>query len=210
AASGFATMLADKYAGALEDAGRHYVDRIQASTRKLARLVDDLRALVSLPQLSGHPEAVDLADLSAPIIAGLRSRYPDRSVTVEMGAGEVLLADRTLLGIALASLLDNAWKFTARKPEGWIKLGLLPRQGPDEVVLQVSDNGTGFDPAYTDQLFTAFQRLHSAADFPGNGLGLAIVKKVAERHGGRAWAETSATGASFFMALPQDPRELPA
>jgi len=76
-------------------------------------------------------------------------------------------------------------------------------------VLQVSDNGNGFDPSYSDKLFTAFQRLHSAADFPGNGLGLAIVKRVAETHGGRVWAETSATGASFFMAFPQQPVDLP-
>lgn len=208
AANGFATMLADKHAAALEEAGRHYVSRIQASTRQLARLVDDLRALVQLPALSADIEKLDLSGLTTPLIDDLRKRHPDRLVTVEMEPGQTVQADRGLLVIALASLLDNAWKFTSRKPDGWIKLALLPGKKSGEVVLQVSDNGTGFDAAYAGKLFTAFQRLHSSADFPGNGLGLALVKKVAERHGGRAWAETGVNGASFYMAFPRQAAEL--
>ncbi|HAL39150.1 MAG TPA: PAS domain-containing sensor histidine kinase, partial [Polaromonas sp.] len=101
-------------------------------------------------------------------------------------------------------LLENAWKFTSKKTEAWIKVALLPGKTPGELVLQVTDNGAGFDAAYSAKLFTAFQRLHSSADFSGNGLGLAIVKRVAARHGGHVWAETSEqAGASFFMAFPQ-------
>lgn len=210
AANGFATMLADKHGPALEGTARHYVNRIQASTRQLARLVDDLRTLVQLPPLSGDLEKLDLADLAAPLIDDLRKRYPDRVVTTELEPGQELQGDRQLLALALACLLDNAWKFTARKPEAWVRLGLLPGKQTGEVIVQVSDNGNGFDPAYVGKLFTAFQRLHSSADFPGNGLGLALVKKVAERHGGRVWAESGETGASFFMALPQQAVKPPA
>jgi PAS domain S-box-containing protein len=204
AANGFATMLADKHADALDGTGLHYVDRIQANIRQLARLVDDLRTLVRLPQLPWQIEQLDLADTAGPLLDDLRKQHPDRLVTVEMEPSQSLMADRSLFVIALGCLLDNAWKFTSRKEQGWIQLALLPGKRPGEVMLQVSDNGTGFDAAYTDKLYTAFQRLHSSADFPGNGLGLAIVKGVADRHGGRAWAETGQAGASFFMAFPQD------
>ena len=72
----------------------------------------------------------------------------------------------------------------------------------------ITDNGAGFDAAYTEKLFKPFQRLHSSADFPGNGLGLAIVKRVAERHHGSVWAKTDQFGATFFLALPQtEPKE---
>ncbi len=204
AVNGFAAILTDRYAAVLDDPGRHYVSRIQASTRQLAKLVDDLRTLVQLPQLSEVIEEMDVANLCSAVIDDLRAVEPGRVVVVEVEAGLALVADRRLLVTALACLLENAWKFTSRKPEGWIRIALLPGKKPGQQVLQVSDNGTGFDAVYADKIFAPFQRLHSSADFPGNGLGLAIVKRVADRHGGSVWAETNPTGASFFMAFPQD------
>ena len=206
-ANGFAAVLIDKYSAVLDDAGRRYVNRIQASLRQLARLVDDLRVLVQLPP-PGQMEAVDIVALCKLLIADFRRREPDRVVVIELDTSQTLVADKILFTRALTCLLDNAWKFTARKAEGWVRVALLPGKEPHETVLQVSDNGAGFDEAYTDKLFTAFQRLHSSADFPGSGLGLAIVKSVAERHSGRVWAETSPTGASFYMAFPQAVTEL--
>ena len=112
-------------------------------------------------------------------------------------------ADKSLLVIALSCLLDNAWKFTSKKVDAWIKVAVIAGDRPGELVLQVSDNGEGFETAYSDKLFVAFQRLHSGADYPGNGLGLVTVLRVAERHGGRVWAQSTPNGASFYMALPQ-------
>ncbi len=204
AAHGFSVRLAEKYSAALDDSGRHYVKRIQASIRQLSKLVDDLRTLSQLSQRTGLPEVFDLVPACQALVAELRKRDPGRVVTIEMQASLRVVADRNVLVTALACLLENAWKFTSRKSEAWIKLGLTPGKTPGELVLEVSDNGAGFDPVYSGKLFTAFQRLHSSADFPGNGLGLAIVKRVAELHGGSAWAESSdQAGASFFMALPR-------
>lgn len=204
AANGFAAMLADKYAAVLGDTGQHYLRRIQGSTRQMAKLVHYLLTLVQLPPVTSTPERIDLSPICRDIIEDLRSGDPSRTVTVEIEGSMPLVCDRKLMVTALACLLENAWKFTANKTEGWIKIGLQPGKAPGELVMLVMDNGAGFDAAYTDKLFTAFQRLHSSAEFPGNGLGLAIVKRVAERHGGAVWAESDHTGASFFMSFPQD------
>jgi light-regulated signal transduction histidine kinase (bacteriophytochrome) len=202
AAHGFSVRLAEKYSTVLDEPGRHYVKRIQASIQQLSKLVDDLRTLSQLSQRVGLAEAFDLVPSCQTLIAELRKRDPGRVVTIEMQASLLVVADRNVLVTALACLLENAWKFTSRKSEAWIKLGLTPGKAPGELVLEVSDNGAGFDPVYSGKLFTAFQRLHSSADFPGNGLGLAIVKRAAELHGGSAWAESGdQAGASFFMAL---------
>ncbi len=201
---GFAATLAERYASALDEQGRHYLARIQASTRQLARLVDDLRTLTDLPRRTVVPELVDLNPLCRRLMDELCKPDPAQIHELEMSPTLPLVCDTNLIAIALACLLDNAWKFTSKKVQRWIKVGLMPGKAPGEVVLYVSDNGAGFDAAYSDKLFTAFERLHSSADFPGSGLGLAIVKRVAQMHGGDAWGVSAdREGASFFMSLPQ-------
>ncbi|WP_332775472.1 ATP-binding protein [Polaromonas sp.] len=202
--NGFAKTLAEKYAAVLDRQGLHYLERIQVSTRQLAKLVEDLLVLTQIPRMAMTPELVDLAPVCNWLMDELRKRTPEREVALEMEPQLLVTGDKSLLVTALTCLLDNAWKFTAKKPQGWIKVGLMAGQTPDERVLFVSDNGAGFDPAYAGKLFTAFQRLHSSADFPGNGLGLALVKRIASRHQGEVWADsTENSGASFFMSLSQ-------
>ena len=208
-AHGFAARLAEKYSLVLDAQGSHYVRRIQASISQLAQLVDDLRTLAQLPLRSGVPELVNLAPVCASLIAGMRKREPDRNVTFEVDNELMLVGNKSLLATAMACLLDNAWKFTSKRAEAWIKIGLLPGKASGELVLEVADNGAGFDSMYAGNLFTAFQRLHSSADFPGNGLGLAIIKRVAQVHGGAVWAQSpDQAGASFFMSLPQSRPEM--
>ena len=214
ATNGFAAMLSEKYSAVLDLPGRHYVNRIQASTRQLARLVDDLRTLVQLPSSNSQPEVFDLVPVCRAVLDEIRKRdsEPATPLTLEMPTRLMVFGDKSLLTVALGCLLQNAWKFSARKSERWIRVELQAGLAPAELVLRVTDNGAGFDAVYVDKLFTAFQRLHSSADFPGNGLGLAIVKRVALRHGGRVWAETTGqTGASFSLALPHgNPDAAPA
>ncbi|MGH9442350.1 MAG: sensor histidine kinase, partial [Thermoanaerobaculia bacterium] len=102
--------------------------------------------------------------------------------------------------ILLENLIGNAWKFTAKHEAATIEFGTRSSHGERQFF--VRDNGAGFDMAYADKLFGAFQRLHAAEEFEGTGIGLATVARIVHRHGGEVGAEGRLNeGATFWFTL---------
>jgi light-regulated signal transduction histidine kinase (bacteriophytochrome) len=125
---------------------------------------------------------------------------PHRKVEFVAPTQAEAYADARLMRIAMDNLLRNAWKYTAHHDHARIEFGVEWKDGG--TVFFVKDDGSGFDQRSTDRLFQPFQRLHSAAEFPGNGIGLATVRRIVERHGGRVWAEGAIeAGATFYFTL---------
>src|SRR5436190_9515478 len=143
---------------------------------------------------------VELGQVAQQVVAALQQREPGRAVEVSVWDGMPTEADAHLLRAALDNLIGNAWKFTSKSAKPRIEIGALKDRG--RTTFFVRDNGAGFDMAYADKLFGAFQRLHSATEYSGTGIGLATVQRIVHRHGGRIWAEGEVgKGAVFFFTL---------
>jgi two-component system, sensor histidine kinase and response regulator len=184
----------------LDPAGRRYFERIQEASRQMSQLIDDVLHLSKVTRADLRQQEVDLSALAAAILERLRESEPGRVVETQVRPGVMVAGDGQLLRIALANLLENAWKFTAREPSARIEFGMTMVAG--EPTYFVRDNGAGFDMAYVDRLFGPFQRLHLASEFPGSGIGLATVRRIIHRMGGRVWAEgLVGQGATFQFTL---------
>jgi len=200
AIDGFARALLRNHAAALDEGGRHYLDRIVSGVGRMSTLIDALLELARISRAAVSKTNVDLSALAGEVAADLRAAQPDRAVTVDIEPGLVARGDHRLLSVVLVNLIGNAWKFTARTAAARIEVA---RHFGEPHAFSVRDNGAGFDMAYAGRLFAPFQRFHAGSEFAGTGIGLATVQRVVTRHGGRIWAEAAPDrGAAFFFTLP--------
>jgi PAS domain S-box-containing protein len=198
---GYSQALLEDYGEQLPEEGQHYLQRIRSSTQRMATLIDDLLNLsrVTRAQITFVP--IDLTRLGVDILSDLQRAHSERHVEWRVAPNLAAKGDPRLVAVVLENLLNNAWKYTSRQEQARIEFG--SKQEGDEIIYFVRDNGAGFDMAYADKLFGAFQRLHTTTEFPGIGIGLATVQRIIHRHGGRIWAEGIVNeGATFFFTLP--------
>jgi signal transduction histidine kinase/tRNA A-37 threonylcarbamoyl transferase component Bud32 len=199
--SGFSAALEEEHGAALGEDGRAYIGRIRSASKRMGDLIDDLLRLSRVTRAEVARARIDMSALSRAVFAELERADPERRVELVVPDGLTVLGDTRMMQIALENLIGNAWKFTSKRARARIEIGVVGTSG-GEAVFFVKDDGDGFDARKAPRLFGAFQRMHSAADFPGTGIGLATVQRIVRRHGGRIWAESSpGAGATFFFTM---------
>ena len=197
---GFSRMLEEEAGARLGERGAAHLERIREAGRRMSALIEDLLRLSRVIRLEFSPGPVDLSALAAEIVDELRREHPERAVEALVQPSLAAVGDRNMLAIALRNLLDNAWKYTGKTAGARVEFGACELAG--HPAFFVRDNGAGFDMAYAERLFSPFQRLHSAEEFPGTGVGLATVARIIHRHHGVIRAEGGpGRGATFTFAL---------
>jgi signal transduction histidine kinase len=197
---GFSHALLEDWADRLDDEAKEHLNRIRAATQRMGSLIDDLLNLSRLSRTAMQWQRLDMSALVRSIVSNLDKDQPDREIEVRIPDGLTTKADPGLLRVALENLLSNAWKFTSKQASAHIEVGQAEVNGV--LAFFVRDDGAGFDAAYADRLFGAFQRLHGMDEFAGTGIGLATVQRIIHRHGGRIWADSAVgRGATFYFTL---------
>jgi signal transduction histidine kinase len=179
------------------DLARHYLERGQA-------VVSDLLTYSKIGKDPIVKSSVDLAGLSEEIVTEVTAALDDKEkFTFDYQLEDpVLAADEKLLWHVLQNLISNAIKFS-QKTDSPVIIIRSNRVGT-ETILEIKDNGVGFDQDFSTELGKPFTRLHGS-EFSGTGIGLSIVRQVMELHSGRFWAISKpGEGASFFCAFPNE------
>lgn len=172
----------------LYPADRAHLERIQAETRHLEQLIEDLRTLVlaDAGALSLHREATDLGQIAADAVAGFEPQASAAGVTLRLTAGAELPElelDARRVHQVIGNLVSNAVRHTP--PGGSVEVTV--EAAPDAVTLTVADTGTGMDAGAAAHAFDRFWR---AGESAGAGLGLAIVRDLVTAHGGTVSLES--------------------
>jgi light-regulated signal transduction histidine kinase (bacteriophytochrome) len=199
---GYADLLREMDGAKLDERGTRYLSNIGDAAIQAGRLVDSLLSFSQMGRAQLNLSRVDLASMTAEIVAHLRRDAGSRPIEWNVGDLPTVVADPTFLRPAMQNLLSNAVKYTrGREPA---VIDIRAEQTDEETIVHVRDNGVGFNMKYVGKLFGIFQRLHRIEDFEGTGIGLANVKRILERHGGRVWAFGEMNkGAEFSFALPR-------
>jgi signal transduction histidine kinase len=177
---------------------RDVLTEIEAEVVEMDALVGDLLAGARMDFGALSLRDLDVRELAERAVARASAPGSERRIAVEVAAevGSVH-ADATLVARALGAMLDNACK------HGRGAVVLRVSAAGDDVVFAVEDEGPGFAPGEEERAFAAFYRGNGAAhdEARGVGLGLALVRRIAEAHGGRAFAENRADGGGARVSL---------
>ncbi len=199
----FSQILEEDHAPALADDARKMLDAIRRNAHQMSHLIEDLLRLSRLGHRAIQPVSeIDMRDVVETVLTGIRTANPELAIELRLGELPPAIANVELLRQVWTNLLDNAVKYSRRRPVAIIEVAGQREAG--ELRYTVTDHGAGFDPQQADKLFGVFQRLHSDSDFEGTGVGLALVQRIVTRHGGRVWAEGRlGQGATFGFGLPE-------
>jgi two-component system, OmpR family, sensor kinase len=177
------------------------VTALARDARRMGEVIEDLLLSAELGNERGGRTLVDLGALAGEVVDAANGHAAAVNVEViaSLQPAQVQGAE-TALRRVMVSLLDNAIRH-ARRPGGQVRLRV--DTAPGEAVLEVADDGAGFEPNMSGQLFERFARGSAGGDRRRFGLGLALVREVVNAHGGRAEAESRpGQGATFRVHLP--------
>jgi PAS domain S-box-containing protein len=130
AIDGFSQILLKENAGQLDEKGLDRLNRVRKAAQHMGNLIDDLLKLARVTRSELQFQPVNLSELATEVLEALRKQEPERAVTVNIAPNLYTRGDPKLLRIALDNLLGNAWKFTGKRDDARIELGVDAGVGP--------------------------------------------------------------------------------
>jgi two-component system, chemotaxis family, CheB/CheR fusion protein len=209
----FGNILRDKTKDKLDEGEYKYIEKMINSSNRMQILVDDILKLSRLSNTEIPFIKTNLNDIVHRITDDLEITIKDKNAKIEAGKLPVIHAVSGQMHQLFQNLISNGLKFNeAKEPCIQIKTKPVSKKLSDELgidgkkfhLIEVTDNGIGFEQKYADKIFGIFQRLEGNS-YQGSGIGLAICKKIVDNHKGFIKAESSpGNGTTFEILLPRN------
>ncbi len=198
----------------LTDHQRTLANRIQQTTGRMRLLIDDLLAYSNTSFGVPSFETVDLDEVVQGVVDDMEASIALKNGIVKSDSLIPVRGDRHQLRQLFQNLISNSIKYHRKDIAPVVTITRKFIRGNDVniqfsnqqddltyLVVEIKDNGIGFEPADAQKIFNVFQRLHGRGEYEGTGIGLAIVQKVVENHKGYVAAESQVGQGSIFRVF---------
>ena len=210
----FISVILEKEEQNLSDEGKRILGKITQSVLRMRKLFLSMLEFSLTNTADNNIEEFDLNDILATTLETLKIYIKDSNANIESDTLPRIKGVRYQFIQLFENIISNAIKFRRKDviPELQItceivtssqelKQGLRPNTSYYKI--NFTDNGTGFDPIYSEKIFDIFQRLVPRGDAFGVGIGLTISRKIAENHRGILIADSRPNeGATFSLFVP--------
>lgn len=210
----FSDRLKTRFLDVLNNEGAEMLRRMESAAVRMRTLIDDLLYFSRVSSKHSPFEEVNIKQLIGDVLIDLETALQEKHGLVELADLPTVHGDPVQLRQLFHNLLSNAIKYShpARPPlikvhSSKIKGKESPfpipstEQQKDFYLIEVSDNGLGFEQEHASRIFQIFQRLHGRSEYPGTGVGLAIVQKVVDNHRAYIGAQGEPDKGAVFRIL---------
>lgn len=160
-------------------------------------------------RMTFHPETFKLSDLLSEVLDVLNGMARQKEISIEnrVGEGELIYADKEMIGTVLRNIISNAIKFTADNGHIFIEA----TENQKEVIVSVTDTGVGISADTIGKLFRIHENCSTQGtrNESGTGLGLILCKEFIEKNKGRIWVKSKPeVGSTFYFSVPKSDEDL--
>jgi len=199
----------------MDEETERYFKKIINSSKRMQMLINDLLNFSRQSVSPSDFEKTDLNSLAKDAIVELEVEIEKSKAKIVLGELPVVWAIPSLMKQLFHNLLSNAVKFRKKDVEPLVHIEAKKINESNnrhsavsngsKYKISLTDNGIGFDPKYSNEIFMVFKRLNSYHEYEGTGVGLSICKKIIEKHNGSIVAQSEpGKGSTFSFILPEN------
>jgi chemotaxis family two-component system sensor kinase Cph1 len=197
------------YAGFLEEdlsplpnQSQEYLTRIRVITDRMDAMVSNMLEVSRVTTQQHSFTSVNLNEVLTQVLADLHDTVRQTGATVERTELPTLEADEAQVYQLFQNIIGNALKYHRENVPPQVRISATSINA-DTWRIAVRDNGLGFPPEKSPELFEMFRRLKEHQGISGSGIGLAICKRIVERHHGSIFVDSvPGQGSTFYIDLP--------
>lgn len=199
---GFMKLLERNYGSRLDETAQRYIHFASDGARRMNQLLEDLLTYSRATRSALKEEMVDLNRVMDEVKREFQHRIDELSGSLTWEFLPTVQGSTVAIRTVLRNLVANALKYHRTGHPPVVRVSVAQRE--NKWCIAVDDNGIGIDPAFYEQVFIIFQRLHGRSEYDGSGIGLATCKRLVEKWGGRIGVTSKpGEGSQFYFTIPR-------